>query len=174
MRSSKAINKKAIVDGFKKAKTIIEQHVQYACIDAAQKIVEDAEHKHGWTGFTGNAQNAFACTMFGIKGNFVYRFVPDIKPPLRNKIRAGEVVYLDKPYEGKARKAVGKVDLVTDTNSDYINMVEKIGKKNGVFTTLRFMHPIEYGSFLVLKDGGRPLESLRQLAIFGLKANRWH
>ena len=110
-----ANNKAALDRGFKKAKEIIFGHLYNQCIRFCDALVRDALSKEGFQSFTGNTITSFACGIY-IDGalNYMVASGENMQAPVHAKVQKGERVYLENPYEGRARAVIGKVDIVHD------------------------------------------------------------
>ena len=110
-----ANNKAALDKGFKKAKQVIFAHLYGQCIRLCDSLVSDALSKREFQSFTGNTITSFACGIY-IDGvlNHVVASGENMSAPVHAKIQKGETVYLSNPYEGRARKVTGRVDIAYD------------------------------------------------------------
>lgn len=110
-----ANNKAALDKGFKKSKQIIFGHLFERCVKFCDALVEDALNKRGFLSFTGNTIASFACGIY-VDGDLSYVVASGdtMSAPVHAKIKKGETVWLDNPYEGKPRRVTGKVDIAYD------------------------------------------------------------
>lgn len=167
-------NKKAIVDGFKKAKTLMEQRILQVITPIGEEILTQATEtintEREWLGFTGNAQNSLTGYLINKKGlrtSFGLPFAFNGQP-LRQKIELNEWAWLAEPYEGDKRSVLGAVDLETQTAENAVRRLEHKPISGNVFAALRFMFATEYNEFLPQK-GGSPYEILHGVALLALQ-----
>lgn len=167
-------NKKAIVDGFKKAKTLMEQRILQVITPIGEEILTQATEtisaEREWLGFTGNAQNSLTGYLINKKGlrtSFGLPFAFNGQP-LRSKIGINEWAWLPEPYEGDKRSVLGAVDLETQTAENAVRRLEHKPISGNVFAALRFMFATEYNEFLPQKSGS-PYETLHGVALLALQ-----
>jgi hypothetical protein len=110
-----ANNKAALEAGFKKAKRMIANYLFSESIKLCDALVDDAVNKRGFQSFTGNTITSFACGIYQ-DGRLDYMVASgeNMSKPVHAKVRNGEVVWLDNPYEGKPRSTTGRVDIAYD------------------------------------------------------------
>lgn len=117
-----------------------------ATLDAkAKSVVQNAVQGKPYSGFTGNSQTSYQFAKYN--GNAVeYEYIPDNRSPLRSKIKEGEKVYLDRPYEGSPRQVIGGVKLLRDgeTGRDTTRRMLPIPQMPKSFMTYRFSIGTEY------------------------------
>ena len=108
-------NKVALEMGFKKGKELIFAHLYNQCINFCDALVKDALQKREFQSFTGNTITSFACGIY-VDGDLSYVVASGdtMSAPVHAKIKKGETVWLDNPYEGKPRRVTGKVDIAYD------------------------------------------------------------
>lgn len=98
----------------------------------------------GWSGFTGNTQTSYA---YGIYRDGVIAdicFIGDVKaPPVHVKVRKGESLYLEHPYEGLAR---GWPSGMAET-------VEDFGQETSARFLASYKPSASYGLSLVVCTG---------------------
>lgn len=134
MSQRNATNKTALEKGFKVAKILIAGHIYDILENAARAYLQDMASRKEYQGFTGNTQTSYTCGLY-IDGRLTYAIVQDTysSKPVRLKVGRGETVYLENPYEGKARAVTGeaKVDnrYGKDTAFSFLKSYKKTPKK---------------------------------------------
>nr|DAF05833.1 MAG TPA: hypothetical protein [Caudoviricetes sp.]DAS57009.1 MAG TPA: hypothetical protein [Caudoviricetes sp.] len=112
-------NRKVFNEGMEKAKQIINNYL-YAVIErSCADLIDHALSEREFDGFTGNTQTSYACGIYyngGLMGMVIAGNT--MRKPVHIKVRKGERVYLSKPYEGKARSVIGKVDVDGELGAD--------------------------------------------------------
>lgn len=168
-------NKKAIVDGFKKAKTLMEQRILQVITPIGEEILTQATEtisaEREWLGFTGNAQNSLTGYLINKKGLRTSYGLPFAfhGSPLRQKIELDEWAWLAEPYEGGKRSVMGKAELETKTASSAVRRLERRPINGKVFAALRFMFATEYDEWLFQNSGMTPFETLHGVALLALQ-----
>ena len=145
-------NKKVLDEGFAKGLRQIEQVIMTSLHWAAVELVHSALVNRGYTGFTGNTETSYMCGIY-LNGSLreVVDMSSELPSPVRRKIRNGQYVYLDRPYEGTSRGRHGYVDV----NSEY-----------GSETSLRFLGSYKAprrGVALVMTTGTEYSEFLEEM-----------
>lgn len=108
-------NAKVIENGFANALRAIEDVLFKSLADAADRLLVRVATTRQFIGFTGNTQTSYACGVY-VNGKLEHVSVQRNwnAPPIRMKIRKGQVVYRSHPYEGVPRAVKGAVDIETD------------------------------------------------------------
>lgn len=110
-----ANNKAALEAGFKKAKRMIANYLFSESIKLCDALVDDAVNKRGFQSFTGNTITSFACGIYQDgRLDYIVASGENMSKPVHAKVRNGEVVWLDNPYEGEPRSTTGRVDIAYD------------------------------------------------------------
>lgn len=151
-------NKAALDKGFKKGKQIIYGYLYDHSIKFCDSLVSDALSKREYESFTGNTITSYACGIY-IDGNLNYIVASgeDMAAPVHAKVQYGEYVFLEYPYEGKARGVRGKVNIIYDLS--------------GMETSFRFLQgykPNGKGISIIMTTGteySNYLESARKLNV---------
>lgn len=105
-------NSKVFDEGMKKAKRIINDYLYAAVERSCSMLIDHALKEREFDGFTGNTQTSYACGIYyngGIMGMIISGST--MRKPVHIKVHKGEKISLGKPYEGKARTVIGKVDV---------------------------------------------------------------
>lgn len=99
-------------EGIKKVDCLIGVHLYDILLKVATDYLSDMVRSKEYQGFTGNTQTSYSCGLY-VNGRLADVIVQRefSKKPIRLKVRKGERVFLEKPYEGKPRKSIGKVDV---------------------------------------------------------------
>lgn len=112
MNSKNGHNRRVLTNGFASFGKAISKYVEDSLTDAAAELLMAVSRNRTFVGFTGNTQTSYAC---GVYVNGTCRHIIFqrnwMQPPVRMKIRYGELVFLSNPYEGEARAVRGGVDL---------------------------------------------------------------
>lgn len=105
-------NAKVLENGFAEGMRRIEDAIFNSLADAADALLLRVSTTRQFVGFTGNTQTSYACGVY-MNGRLVHVSVQSnwSEPPRRMKVQKGRVVYLTNPYEGRARRVVGMVDI---------------------------------------------------------------
>lgn len=105
-------NAKVLENGFAEGMRRIEDAIFNSLADAADALLLRVSTTRQFVGFTGNTQTSYACGVY-MNGRLVHVSVQNnwSEPPRRMKVQKGRVVYLTNPYEGRARRVVGMVDI---------------------------------------------------------------
>lgn len=105
-------------------------------------MVDAVEYK-GYTGFTGNTQTSYSCGLY-VDGVFSYYVNQNMwsEKPVRKKVPKGVFVYLKKPYEGRARSVLGRVD------------VDSLYGKDSAFRFLRSYKDVPRKGFAIVMTTG--------------------
>lgn len=117
--SSRAQNNRVIQKGFDDFSKAINKYVIDSLTDAAEELLVAVAKNRTFVGFTGNTQTSYACGVY-VNGNCQNIILQQNwqEPPRRLKIRYGELVYLENPYEGEARATRGSVDTSPEYGQD--------------------------------------------------------
>ena len=110
-------NKKAFMEGLAIAKQKIHRVLLGRLAEYGQILLDDAEFRAGYKSFTGNTLTSLAFGVYKDSRLTDIVFISGLKSPVRVKVRNGEYVYLEEPYEGNPRGIRGQVD-VTDQWGD--------------------------------------------------------
>lgn len=156
-------NKKTLDTGFAKFFASVEKQIIVSLHWAAVELVHLALANREYTGFTGNTQTSYTCGIF-LNGKLVD--VVDSQSsqskPVRKKLKKGEGVYLDHPYEGNPRFRTGEVDVDgkygADTALKFINGYK--APKKGI--ALVMTTGTEYSEFLETMHGLDVLTNTRK------------
>ena len=145
-------NKKVLDEGFAKGLRQIEQVIMTSLHWAAVELVHSALVNRGYTGFTGNTETSYMCGIY-LNGSLreVVDMSSELSAPVHKKIRNGQYLYLDAPYEGNPRGRMGHVDV----NNEY-----------GPDTSLRFLRTYKApskGIALVMTTGTEYSEFLEEV-----------
>lgn len=128
------INKKALTNGMVMASTLINDHLTKELLKVCEKLLKDVATERDFQGFTGQTQTSFMCGLY-LNGALSYTIEQKDfkKAPIRTKIRKGERVRLEKPYEGVARTVRGQVDVNDksgrETSIDFLSKYKNAPKK---------------------------------------------
>ena len=130
---TKTDNRKALEEGFVKAKQIVYEHITSILIKMCDDLIDDALAEKEYGNFTGNTVTSYACGLF-ISGRLSYVSLSSDKldGPIRIKLAKGESAYLDPDYDGGARAIKGTVE--TDgkygyqTSLDFLNFYNSNSK----------------------------------------------
>lgn len=129
----------------------IEKFFMRRLADFGKILLNDArDGKKGWNSFTGNTITSLAFGLYEHNSLTDIVFVSGVKPPVHAKIRNGETVYLEDPYEGEARSVTGKVDIYNDWgNETSVRTLQELRPKgdSGIIVTTG----TEYSEFLEKK-----------------------
>jgi len=112
-------NAKTLENGFAEMQRKIEDTLFNSLANAADALLLRVATTRQFIGFTGNTQTSYACGVY-VNGKLEHVSVQRTwnSPPMRAKIRRGQVVYLSNPYEGVPRAVKGQVDTETDYGLD--------------------------------------------------------
>ena len=112
-------NAKTLENGFAEMQRKIEDALFNSLASAADALLLRVATTRQFIGFTGNTQTSYACGVY-VNGKLEHVSVQRNwnSPPMRAKIRRGQVVYLSNPYEGVPRAVKGQVDTETDYGLD--------------------------------------------------------
>lgn len=134
----------------------VNERIEEILVDAfmawGQKLIKHAWDSHNFWGFTGNTQTSYGFGLY-IDGNLqTYMVMADSKPPIiRAKLKKGETVFLEEPYEGDPRKRTGEVTIVDEvgvtTTLRTLGSVKPLGKYGIVVAT-----GTEYSELLEAKN----------------------
>lgn len=112
-------NKTALLRGLERGVHIIEDVLFNILYNSAVDLLLQVAENKEFQGFTGNTQTSY---MVGIyQGGALKAIVNQEnwkRPPVNRKLRKGEGLYLEKPYEGHSRFVKGKVDVGEKYGSD--------------------------------------------------------
>lgn len=106
--------------GFSYAQEAIRQAMRDKCYEAASVIIEHAIDNKEWRSFTGNTVTSYAFGCYENGALFeIFISGDEMKSPIRAKVEKGEVLFLQNPYEGKARAIKGRVDITNKFGYDF-------------------------------------------------------
>lgn len=116
---SKGHNKQVLDNGFAAFGKAINQYMIDRLTDAAEELLVAVARNRTFVGFTGNTQTSYACGVYvnGTCQNIVLQS-NWLEPPKRLKVRHGELVYLENPYEWIPRAVRGSVDVDNEFGQD--------------------------------------------------------
>lgn len=145
-------NAKVLEEGFKKGLRQIETTLLVSLHWAAVELVHSALISRGYMGFTGNTQTSYMCGIF-LEGRLreVVDLSSELPAPIHRKIRNGQYLYLEHPYEGHPRGRQGYVD---------------VNNMSGAETSLRFLNNYkapQQGLALVMTTGTEYSEFLEEM-----------
>lgn len=108
----KVDNTAVLKNSKKMMKQIVSGHLYDMLAKTCDDLLEDAVTSKEYQGFTGNTQTSYSCGLY-VDGVFLYYVNQKMwsEKPVRKKIPKGVFVYLKKPYEGRARSVLGKVEV---------------------------------------------------------------
>lgn len=116
---SKSNNKQVLANGFAAFGKAINQYMIDSLTDAAEELLVAVAKNRTFVGFTGNTQTSYACGVYvnGTCQNIILQS-NWLEPPRRLKVRHGELVYLENPYEWIPRAVRGSVDVYNEFGQD--------------------------------------------------------
>ena len=144
-------NARVLKDGFARGLKIIERTLQDSLHYAAEELVHRALQNRTYTGFTGNTQTSYACGIY--VGGMLVEVVHSQSfqdRPVHLKVRHGQLLYLEHPYEdserGRARRGMVPVDGLEgiETSLKFLNSY-KVPKK---YVALVMTTGTEYSEWL--------------------------
>ena len=105
-------NAKTLENGWAEGIRMIEDTIFNSLANAADALLIRVATNRQFIGFTGNTQTSYACGLF-LNGVLEHVAVQRNwnSPPVRMKVRRGQVIYLSRPYEGVSRAVKGVVDI---------------------------------------------------------------
>ena len=104
-------NRKVFDAGWKRAQRIINNYLYGLVEHSCANLIDHALKEREFDGFTGNTQTSYACGIYyngGLMGIVIAGNA--MRKPVHVKVRKGERVFLRRPYEGKPRSVIGRVD----------------------------------------------------------------
>lgn len=139
-------NAASFMKGLDKAKDLIHTSIVMKFIAYGLTLLEDADTQRTYTSFTGNTLTSLAFGYY-LEGNLSDVVFINREKAVHAKVKNGEWLYLEVPYEGKARKVQGKVDITDDygfqTSQRFLESYMPTGGNGIVITT-----GTEYSTFL--------------------------
>lgn len=142
-------NATTLKKGFEHGIKIIEAVLEKSLMDAADELLKQVVKNREYNGFTGNTQTSYACGVY-INGKLVHVVFQHnwTAPTVRMKVRKGQVVFLQNPYEGNPRRIVGQADIVENHGKPMsLRMLEEYrAPRQGV--ALMMTTGTEYSTFL--------------------------
>lgn len=116
---NKSHNKQVFANGFADFGKAINQYVIDSLTDSAEELLVAVARNRTFVGFTGNTQTSYACGVY-VNGSCQNIILQQnwMQSPVRMKIRYGELVFLQNPYEGDARAVRGAVDVANEFGQD--------------------------------------------------------
>lgn len=115
------VDNTAVLKNSKKLmKQIVSGHLYDMLAKTCDNLLEDAVTSKEYQGFTGNTQTSYSCGLY-VNGVFSYYVNQKMwsEKPVRKKVPKGVFVYLKKPYEGRARGVLGRVDVDSLYGKDF-------------------------------------------------------
>lgn len=146
-------NSKVVASGFKAFKDALESKLLNALVDSAKQMLQDALARRTYKSFTGNTITSYACGIF-YKGDLIQIVEQSnqMASPVHAKVKNGEIVWLDNPYEGLPRSVRGKVDIVYDVSGIETSKQLLMGAKTDKsLFTVRMLTGTEYSQYLESK-----------------------
>lgn len=112
MSDRNARNEKVLLSAFRQFDKQREDYIIKSLEDAARELLRKVVQTRTFLGFTGNTQTSYACGVYK-EGRLVSILEQENwnAPIKRLKVRRGERVFLNDPYEGASRAVTGKVDV---------------------------------------------------------------
>lgn len=138
------VDNTAVLKNSKKLmKQIVSGHLYDMLAKTCDDLLEDAVTSKEYQGFTGNTQTSYSCGLY-VDGVFSYYVNQKMwsEKPVRKKIPKGVFVYLKKPYEGRARSVLGRVD------------VDSLYGKDSAFRFLRSYKDVPRSGFAIVMATG--------------------
>ena len=121
---------------------------------AGERLTEQSFLTKLYSGFTGNAQTSYTAMVYNDGKVATHSTGDHQQKPIHEKIALGEVLYLDRPYEGSPRKVVGKVDVDNAYSSQTIAQIRKKPTRDKC-VTLRLAVGVEYDDYI-----GHPIDEM--------------
>lgn len=112
-------NRKVFDAGWKRAQRIINNYLYGLVEHSCANLIDHALKEREFDGFTGNTQTSYACGIYyngGLMGIVIAGNA--MRKPVHVKVRKGERVFLRRPYEGKPRSVIGRVDVDGEWGAD--------------------------------------------------------
>ena len=116
---SRAHNSRVLQKGFDDFSKAINKYVIDSLTDAAEELLVAVVRNRTFTGFTGNTQTSYACGVY-VNGSCQNIILQQnwLEPPRRLKVRYGELVFLENPYEWVPRAVRGVAEVDSDYGQD--------------------------------------------------------
>lgn len=161
-------NKETFRNALKVALEKANRYLVGRLAEFGEELLADAQFRKKYTSFTGNTLTSLAFGVYEEGSLTDIIFISGVKAPVHAKIRNGETVYLDDPYEGEPRTVKGEVDVQDawgdETSISTLNALRP-KRGNGIIITTG----TEYSEFLEFKRGLNVLSDTEMYArMYGL------
>ena len=160
-------NIKVFEEGMKKAAQLAASMLADKSYAPMMGVVNTAEQDRGWTGFTGNAQTSYGASCMTKTEFRQYRADDHNGPVVCDKVKRGETVYLEEPYEGEPREVSGAVDIRFANSTQALDYILDLPMPPTCLANVRIAFPLEYVNYLrehYANGGENPLAFMHQLS----------